>query len=224
MPSLLRKTASLVLALLVALSAAAAEPIAFSALSPAEQRVLMPFAESWSTLPETTQHNLRLGAQRWNALTPEEKRGTAQRFGDWQRLSTDEQRRVRERYQKFRNLPRDQQQRLRAARQRFKHLQPEQRAQMRRRFEGMSPGERRAFIDGMQTEHRAGAGERALQSVPPEQRAATMDMMARFTPPERQRLMAHLRNLPPAEREPFRIRLLAMSVDERIAFVATLPQ
>ena len=131
---------------------------------------------------------------------------------------------MRERYRTFRSLPQDQQQRLRAAQQRFKHLSVEQRAQMRRRFERMSPAERRAFIDGMQAEHRVGAQERALQSVPPEERAATMEMMSRFTPAERQRVMAHLRSLPVAEREPFRQRLLSMGVDARIALVASLPQ
>ena len=86
MPSLLRKTASLVLAVLVSLTAAAIEPVvfdqpvAFDQLDAAEQRVLMPFAESWSTLPVQTQQNLRLGAQRWNALSAEDKRATAQRL------------------------------------------------------------------------------------------------------------------------------------------------
>ena len=47
--------------------------------------------------------------------------------------------------------------------------------------------------------------------------------MARFTPAERQRLMAHLRSLPAGEREPLRARLLAMGIDARIEFVASLP-
>ena len=158
MPSLLIKTASLVLAALVSLTAAAIEParadhaVGFDQLDAAEQRVLMPFAESWSTLPEQTRQNLRLGAQRWNALSAEDKRATAQRFGDWQKLSNEDKRRVRERYQKFHALPRAEQQRLRASQQRFRHLSPEQRKQMRRRFERMSPAERRAFVDRLHGE------------------------------------------------------------------------
>ena len=68
----------LVFALLAAAgSAMAADDVAFDALTPAEQRVLMPFAEQWPTLPAETRQNLRLGAQRWNAMTPQDKRGVA---------------------------------------------------------------------------------------------------------------------------------------------------
>ena len=59
--------------------------------------------------------------------------------------------------------------------------------------------------------------------MPPDQRAATQEMIARFTPPERQRLLAHMRSLPPQERQALHARLLAMGVDERLAFIETLP-
>lgn len=219
----LLQSASLLALLVLAGVAAGAEPIAFDQLSPAEQRVLMPFAEQWPTLPAETQQNLRLGAQRWNALTPDEKRGAAQRFGAWQKLGDAEKRRIRERYRTFRQLPPEQQQRLRGAYQRYQQLPPEQRAQMRQRFERMSPRERRAFIDGMRVEQQAGARERWLQQIPPEQRAATQEMMARFTPVERQRLIAHMRGLDPEARDALRVRLLGMGVEQRIDFVAGLP-
>ncbi len=201
------RLALLLVLLLAAVSARAQESIAFDQLTPAEQRVLMPFAEQWPNLPAQTQQNLRLGAQRWNALTPQEKRGAAQRFGQWQQLPDAEKRRVRERYRAFRQMPPTQQQRLRDTFQRFQRLPPDQRAQMRRRFEGMAPRERRAFLEGMRSEQQLGARERMLQAIPPEQRAATEEMMARFTPPERQRLIAHMRQLAPAERDALRVQL-----------------
>lgn len=216
--------ALLLLALVWAGQAWSAERIAFDALTPAEQRVLMPFAAQWPELPPETQHNLRLGAQRWNGLSPQQKRDAAQRFGDWQKLPANDKQRIRERYRDFRQLPPEQQQRLRGAYQRFQQLPPEQRAQMRRRFERMAPAERRAWLDGMRAGEQLGARERWLQQIPPEQRAAAQEMMARFTPAERQRVVAHLRGLSPEARRAFHERLLAMGVDARIALVATLPE
>lgn len=218
---------ALALALLVVAGstlAAAADEVAFDALTPAEQRVLMAFAEQWPTLPAETRQNLRIGAQRWNAMTAQDKRDVAQRFGDWQKLPDTEKRRIRERYRAFRQLPPEQQRRLHGAYQRFQKLGPEQRAQMRRRFDRMSPKERRAYVEGMRSEQQIGARERMLQQIPPEQRAAAQEMFARFTPPERQRLLAHMRGLPLPERQSLHTRLLAMGVDERLAFIATLPE
>lgn len=210
--------------LLAAGTAWAADSIDFDDLTPAEQRVLMPFSEQWPTLPEETRQNLRLGAQRWNALTPQQKRDAARRFGDWQKLPDAEKRRIRERYRAFRQLPPEQQQRLRGAYQRFQQLPPEQRAQMRRRFERMSPQERRAYVEGMRAEQQLGAHERVLRQVSPEQRAAMQDMIARFTPAERRRVLAHVRALPPDQRQAFHARLLGMGIEERIAYIATLPE
>jgi hypothetical protein len=211
-----------VLALLAG-AVSAGDRIAFADLTSAEQRVLMPFSEQWSSLSPETQQNLRLGARRWNGLNPQQKREAARRFGDWQKLPDSEKRRVRERYRAFRQLPPEQQQRLRGAYVRFQQLPPAQRAQMRERFQRMSPDERRAWLDGLRAERPPGARERLRSQLPPEQRAATQEMMARFTPAEILRVRAHVRGLAPAERRAFHDRLLAMGVEQRIAYIATLP-
>lgn len=133
---------------------AAQAPLAFEQMTPAEQRVLMPFAEQWSKLDVPTQHNLRLGAQRWIGLSADQKREAARRFGAWQKLSNAERQQIRERYRAFRQMSPEQQKRLRQAYKHFKHLPPAQRARMRERFQRMSMQERRAFLEGWRAQRR----------------------------------------------------------------------
>ena len=60
----------------------------------------------------------------------------------WEDLSPGERQRLQQRERSFHALPSDQQQRLRQAEARYRSMSPEQREELRRRWEGMSEGER----------------------------------------------------------------------------------
>ena len=60
----------------------------------------------------------------------------------WEDLSPGERQRLQQRERSFQALPGDQQQRLRQAEARYRSMSPEQREELRRRWEGLSEGER----------------------------------------------------------------------------------
>ncbi len=91
--------------------------VPWDGLTPQEQAVLKPFAESWNQLEPGKQERLRRGAARWSTMNPEERRE------------------AREKFQRWRNLPPEQRQELR---ERWRNMSPEERRQFRRE-RGLSP-------------------------------------------------------------------------------------
>lgn len=64
----------------------------------------------------------------------------------WQELSPEEKARIRQRRQRFESLPPEHRRRLRDARERFQKMTPEQRQTLRRKWQEMSPEERRNMV------------------------------------------------------------------------------
>lgn len=201
--------------------AIASEP-AFDGLPAEEQRVLMPFAESWDTLTPEARAQMRLGAQRWLAMSPEQRSNAAERLAQWRRLEPEQRARLREAHQRFRSLTPEQQQRLRSRFREFQNLPPEQRQELRRRFEAMSPAERRAFATGAEAMRRAqrgpgGGRQGPFAYLPVAEREATWTMIRALSPDARLALRREFETLPEEQRELLRQELIAMSPEQREA-------
>jgi hypothetical protein len=209
------------LVLIVACGIALGSESAFDALPAEEQRVLMPFADSWDTLTPEARAQMRLGAQRWLAMSPEQRSNAAERLAQWRRLEPEQRARLREAHQRFRALSPEQQRRLRSRFREFQNLPPEQRQELRRRFEAMSPAERRAFATGAEAMRRAqrGPGGRPgpFAHLPQDQREATWTMIRSLSPDARLALRREFETLPEDQRELLRQELLAMSPTQREA-------
>lgn len=199
----------------------ASEP-AFDALPAEEQRVLMPFADSWDTLTPEARAQMRLGAQRWLTMSPEQRSNAAERLAQWRRLEPEQRARMREAHQRFRALTPEQQQRLRNRFREFQNLPPEQRQELRRRFEAMSPAERRAFMTGAEAMRRAQRGPGGgrpgpFANLPQADREATWTMIRALSPDARLALRREFETLPEDQREVLRQELIAMSPQQREA-------
>jgi len=107
---------------------------------------------------------------------------------------------------------------MRRAFGRYQTLPAGERAQLRRRFEAMSPAERRAFNAGMRA-----ADERrnppALRHLPAAEREATFRMMESLSAAERAAFWQRMQPLSRPEKESLRQRLLAMSPEQRRDFL-----
>jgi len=209
---------AVILALLCSLTFAS--EVAFDALPAEEQRVLMPFAESWDTLTPEARAQMRLGAQRWLAMDPEQRATAAERLAQWRRLEPEQRARLREAHQRFRALTPEQQRRLRNRFSEFQNLPPEQRQELRRRFEAMSPAERRAFMSGAEAMRRAQRGPGAggpgpFAHLPRAEREATWTMIRGLSPEARLALRREFETLPENQREVLRRELIAMSAEQR---------
>ncbi len=132
--------------LLVPVAGAAAKGLEWQQLSTEEQRVLEPFQSRWSTLSAERRLKLQKGSRRWAGMSAEERGRVHQRFKHWQELPPAERQRLRARYQRFRKLPVEQQKQIRRARRHFRELPPVRRQQLQRKWQDMSLGERRRFI------------------------------------------------------------------------------
>ena len=93
--------------------AQAASPVAWSSLSPEQQRLLGPVAAQWNSLPPARQQALARGSTRWLDMSPEQRSMARQRFQQWRRLTPGERQTIRRRWQQFRSLPPQQQQAIR---------------------------------------------------------------------------------------------------------------
>jgi len=190
---------------------APAQAISWTSLTPDEQRVLEQVRDSWSQLPAEAQQRLRRGAQRWAQMTPEQRVRVEQRLQRWNEMTPDQRAGLRQRYEKFEQLPPEQQQRIRAAFRRFGNLPPGERAHLREQFDQMTPAQREAFLDGATAQHRAAIIREFNQSMPPEERRATHEMLRSLTPGQRRAFHVAWRNLPPAQRDDYRRRVLGMT-------------
>ncbi len=119
--------------------------VPWDGLTPQEQAVLKPFAESWNQLEPGKQERLRRGAARWSTMNPEERREAREKFQRWRNLPPEQRERIRQRFQRFRQMPAEEREAMQRARQRFRDLPPEQRQELRERWRNMSPEERRQF-------------------------------------------------------------------------------
>ena len=94
--------------------AAQADQLAWSSLSPAQQRVLEPVEKEWDQLPVPRRRALARGSQRWLAMDRAERGATRERLQRWRGMDENRRDLVRERWNLIQSLAREERQRLRA--------------------------------------------------------------------------------------------------------------
>jgi len=122
--------------------AAIADAIDWNTLTPAQQKVLQPFQQQWSQLPEEKQLRLSRGAERWANMTPEQRQNAKQRFQRWRELPPDQRELLRARFEKFKQMTPEQRAALRKKHQWYRNLPPEQRKKMKQRWDDATPEQR----------------------------------------------------------------------------------
>ena len=152
---------SLVLVALLALGAALAttsfaqeappaagppQPVAWSSLSPNQQRLLAQFGSRWDTLPPGRQQALAHGSERWLSMSPAERDQASERFARWRALPPEQRQALRERWQRFQALPPSQRNMVRQNYHRFQHLPPAQRQMLREQWNRATPAERQQML------------------------------------------------------------------------------
>jgi hypothetical protein len=158
-----KRCASLLFALLLAVGAAAPSfaqqtappampaasapaPVAWSNLSPDQQRLLSHFGSQWSTLPPARQQALAHGSERWLSMSSGERDQARQRFQHWQTLPPEQRNALRQRWQRFQALPPAEQARVRDNFHRFQQLPPARRQMLREQWRNASPAQRQQMI------------------------------------------------------------------------------
>ena len=99
----------------------------------------------------------------------------------------------------------------------FGSLPPDERARLREQFEQMTPAQRETFLDGAGAQHRAAMIREFNQSMPPEERRPTHEMLHSLTPAQRRAFHVAWRSLPPEQRDDYRRRVLNMTPEQRDA-------
>ena len=195
----------------------------WSRLDSQEQQVLAPLHSQWAQLQPWQQQRLRRIVQRWQAM-PARRTAIEQRLQRWAAMTPEQRAALGTRYEKFNQLAPEQQQDLRDTYQHFMDLPPEQRQALRQRFEKMTPGERAAFAAGAETAKASRVWQRFMAETPPADRAATRAIWLALSPLDRHALRFHVRPMSAAQRAELRTRLLAMTPEQRNAFIAGLPR
>lgn len=183
-------------------------------LTPAEQNMLLPWAEQWQDMADDERAQMLQGLRQWQQMTPDERLLARQRFTQWQSLTPAQRERLRQRFQRFRAMTPAQQARVRAGMQRLRALSPEQRQRLRQRWQQMSPDQRRAFRDGA----RLGVHSERLGwmlQLEDGEREALWALVADLSPVQRQLLRQRMQPLDDAARRTLARRLLAATADER---------
>jgi Protein of unknown function (DUF3106) len=122
-------------------------PVAWSSLSPDQQKLLSHFGSQWNTLPPARQQALAHGSERWLGMSDAEKNQARERFSRWQALPPEQRQALRSRWQKFQALsPRDQAI-VRQNYRRFQQLPPERRQALREQWRNASPAQRQQMIE-----------------------------------------------------------------------------
>ena len=75
--------------------AAPAGPVAWSSLSPEQQRVLGSMSNQWGSLPPERQQALAQGSQRWLSMSPDQRDQARDRFSHWQSLPPEQRHALR---------------------------------------------------------------------------------------------------------------------------------
>lgn len=193
-------------------------------LQPQEQQVLAPLHAQWEQLSPAQQQRLRRISARWQTASAPHRAAIEQRLLRWAAMTPEQRSTLGARFEKFSRLAPERKQDLRDAYQRFSALPPEQREALRQRFEKMTPGERAAFAAGAQTVQRNAGWQRFMGDTSADERAAVSAMWLELKPSDRHALRRHVRSMSAAERAQLRTRLLAMTPEQRTAFVAGLPR
>ncbi len=131
------------------------QPLAWSSLSPGQQRMLAPLQGQWAQLHPQRQHRLAENAMRWAALPPTRQQQIQERLTRWANMTPEQRRQLRENARAFHSLTPEERARVSAAFRKFQSLSPAERQALRERWRAMSPEQRRRW-----------ANERAGKSMP----------------------------------------------------------
>lgn len=143
--------------------------VAWSSLSPDQQRVLSQFGSQWNTLPPERQQTLAHGSERWLGMSDAQRDQARERFSRWRGLPPDQRQALRSRWQTFQTLPPGEQARVRESYRRFQQLPPERREMLRQQWRNATPTQRQQWVERARAHNQgqAGAGRPAPHAAGP---------------------------------------------------------
>lgn len=212
-----RRRAWLTLALAVALPAAAQSE--WQSLPEAERAVLAPWATRWDALDAAQRERLRRNTQHWLGLDRAQRAALEARLAAWDALPPAQRTRIREHAAAWEKMDEGQRAALRASRMRLQAMAPMERAALHVGFEQLGSSERRTLLVTEDALALAQIAQQAFAFVPPEERAATLDMLRTLPPADRLRLATLARRIGPEQRAELRKDLLATPREERAAYL-----
>ena len=121
-------------------------PVAWSSLTPMQQKVLSRFGSQWSSLPPARQQALVHGSERWLGMSTDQRDQARERFQHFQSLPPEQRHALRSRWEKFQSLPPHEQARVRENFHKFQQLPPERRQMLREQWHNASPAQRQEMI------------------------------------------------------------------------------
>jgi hypothetical protein len=142
-------------------------PLAWSSLSPEQQKLLRNFSGQWGSLPPARQQALAHGTERWLGMSAEQRDKARERFGRWQTLPPEERHALRNRWQKFQALPPNEQANVRENFHKFQQLPPARRQLLREQWRAANPTQRRQMIEHAREARQKGPVLRPPQAPPP---------------------------------------------------------
>ena len=123
------------------------QPIAWSSLSPAQQRMLAPLQGQWDQLKAGRQQHLARNAERWAALPPEHQQQIRDRLTRWAAMTPEQRRQLRENARAFHNLTPEERAKVSEAFRKFQSLPPAERRALRERWRAMPPQQRMRWAE-----------------------------------------------------------------------------
>jgi hypothetical protein len=126
-----------------------AQPLAWSGLSAAQQRMLAPVRGQWDQLRPARQYRLAERALQWASLPPGHQQRIRERLRRWAAMTPAQRHQLRENARAFHNLTPEQRAKVSEAFRKFQSLPPTERRALRERWRKMTPEERKRWI----TEH-----------------------------------------------------------------------
>lgn len=201
----MRRSSALPAAALAALAIAAA---AAATLSPQNQALL-------DRLPVAQRVELEQRQARWQALSPVEQAVYGQRQLRWQAMPEAVRRERRERWQAWRALPESERAQLRRAAAAWTALPAEQRPPLRARFDGLDGREKHGWLLGPTLGAEYVRMQPLLAFVQPEERERLLAALRAMTPAERGDLAVLAQRTPPEARDGLRRELLSTAAANR---------
>ena len=207
--------------LLVALAAswAAAAQTGWDVLPNEERALLAPWEARWDALEPAQREQLRRNTRHWLALDAAQRTALQSRLAAWDALPAAERARIREHAATWQQMSEEERAAVRASHARLQAMAPVERDAMRTAFDQLGTSERRALLVVGDERALAGVAQQAFAFVPPEERAATLDMLRAMPAAERERLATLARRIGPDERATLRRELLARPPPQRAAYV-----
>lgn len=117
-------------------------PLAWSNLSPGQQRMLAPLQDQWEQMRPAHQHRLAEHALHWASLPAARQARIREHLARWAAMTPQQRQQLRENARAFHDLTPEQRAKIRAAYQRFRALPPDARKSLRERWRAMPPAER----------------------------------------------------------------------------------